>query len=246
MSIQVQTTHNVVIDYETSTPWRRALAYFVDLIIIWLWYILCAAVFFPSAKLFDGWETLSMMFTLVVMIPVAFYDLIFEYFNNGQSPGKALMKMRVINTDGTVPSFSSYVIRWIFRPIDFSMTIGMLAFIMIGLTKKSQRLGDYVAGTTVIDLQVEKSGQSLTIKDLNFHKEYAVTYPNVLQLLTDRDIQIIISVLRETDDSIARQKLADKIEEVTGYQYDRNTIMGIDNFLTIIVNDYNYLATKTA
>lgn len=246
MSIQVQTAHNVVIDYKTSNPWRRTVAYLIDFTIALAWYFIWAA-FILSFSIWDSWgnwDETQMIFILLVFLPIAFYDLLFEYFNNGQTPGKMALKIRVINTNGTHPTFPTYVIRWAFRPIDFPMTLGTLAFVLIGLTKNSQRLGDYVAGTTVIDLEVEKSNINVSLEDLEFQNSYQVTYPNILGLLSDRDIRIITSVIQESDD-LNKELLAKKIETITGYSYERNTIQGIDNYLSTILNDYNYLATKT-
>lgn len=246
MSIQVQTTHNVAIEYKTSNPWRRTVAYFIDLFILFLWFIIWFTLILSSVNWSNwaNWNNLEMLFMLIVFIPIALYDLMFEYFNNGQSPGKMILKMRVINTEGTHPTFPTYVIRWVFRPIDFTMTMGTLAFILIGLTKNSQRLGDYVAGTTVIDLEVEKSDMNISLSDLSFNDRYRVTYSNILSLLSDKDIRIIIKVLQDHDHS-NREKLALKLEQVTGYNYDRNAIQGVDIFLNTIVNDYNFLALKT-
>ena len=114
---------------------------------------------------------------------------------------------------------------------------------MIAVTKKSQRLGDYLAGTTVIDLRLNARNKELKLSDLDFHEDYKVTYKDVLDKLSDRDIQTITSIIddqRMQYNEYFNQRLADRIKAITGYEYD-----GPDRiFLRKVVTDYNYLAVQ--
>jgi hypothetical protein len=165
-----------------------------------------------------------------------------ETYNHGQSIGKMIVKIRVVNVDGTAPSGTSYLLRWLFRLMDFSLTYWLLAIIMIAVTKKSQRLGDYLAGTTVIDLRLNDKNK-LDFTDLDFHEDYKVTYADVLSLLSDKDIQTIRSIIdddRMRYNEYFNQRLADRIKSITGYTFE-----GPDRvFLRKIVGDYNYLALQ--
>lgn len=248
MAIEVQTTQNVTIDYEPAGVGYRLLAYVVDWIFIILWILGCYGIYYlfddlSNVSLFDS--TFGVIFFLLCGFPVFFYDLIFETMNNGQSLGKMLLKIRVVNTDGTAPSFGSYLLRWLFRAIDFSMSEGLVGVVMIVATKKSQRLGDYLAGTTVIDLKINSKNRDLSITDLDFHEDYKVTYSDVLDKLSDRDIQTIISILndqRVNSNDYFSKRLADRTKLITGYTYD-----GPDKvFLKKLIDDYNYLALQQA
>jgi uncharacterized RDD family membrane protein YckC len=247
MIIEVQTTQNVTIDYETAGVGQRILAYLLDLIAIVVWvigwfWILGTVASFGINQAFNG-DLFGIFFVLIIFFPVIFYDLLFETLNNGQSPGKMIMKIRVVNVDGTAPTSSSFLIRWLFRLIDFSMTEGFLAVIMVAVTKKSQRLGDLLAGTTVIDLKLNNRNRELSITDLDFHEDYKVTYVDVLDRLSDKDIQTISSIIedqRMRDSDYFNQRLAERIKSITGYTYN-----GPDRvFLRKVVSDYNYLAVQ--
>jgi uncharacterized RDD family membrane protein YckC len=249
MIIEVQTTQNVTIDYEVANIGKRILAYIIDYVLIIIWFLGWLWIFsslytnpFGTQALLDG-ELAIILIWIVFFFPILFYDLLFETLNNGQSPGKMIMKIRVVNVDGTAPSTGSFLIRWLFRLVDFSMTYGFLGVIMIAVTKKSQRIGDLLAGTTVIDLRLNASNRELSITDLDFHEDYKVTYADVLDKLSDRDIQTIISITedkRMRDNDYFSQRLADKIKTITGYSYD-----GPDKvFLRKVVSDYNFLAVQ--
>ncbi|MDR0825505.1 MAG: RDD family protein [Prevotella sp.] len=247
MIIEVQTTQNVTIDYETAGVGYRLLAYILDWIVIIVWYlgwIGIISIFSETGiwAAFDGnWFMISMI--IIIVSPILFYDLLFETLNNGQSIGKMIVKIRVVNVDGTAPSNSSYLLRWLFRLVDFSITDGFLAIIMIAATKKSQRLGDYLVGTTVIDLRLNAKNKELKLSDLDFHEDYKVTYKDVLDKLSDKDIHTITSIIddqRMQYNEYFNKRLADRIKLITGYTYD-----GPDRiFLRKVVTDYNYLAVQ--
>ncbi|MDR2950989.1 MAG: RDD family protein [Prevotella sp.] len=247
MIIEVQTTQNVTIDYETAGIGYRLLAYFLDWVIIFIWYLGWVGIIsiFSEVGLWSAFDGNGIMIFLIIIIafPILFYDLLFETLNNGQSIGKMIVKIRVVNVDGTAPSSSSFLLRWLFRLVDFTMTEGFLAIIMIAVTKKSQRLGDYLAGTTVIDLRLNSKNKELKLSDLDFHEDYKVSYKDVLDRLSDRDIQTITSIIddqRMQYNEYFNQRLADRIKSITGYEYD-----GPDRiFLRKIVTDYNYLAVQ--
>lgn len=247
MIIEVQTTQNVTIDYETAGLGKRILGYLIDFVILVLWIIGCIWILsitssFGMDAVFAG-DVGAIFIFILIFTPIIFYDLLFEILNDGQSPGKMLMKIKVVNIDGTTPSTSSFLIRWLFRLVDFSMTEGFLGVIMIAVTKKSQRLGDLLAGTTVIDLKLNNRNRELSITDLDFHEDYKVSYVDVLDRLSDKDIQTITSIIedrRMRDSDYFNQRLADRIKAITGYIYD-----GPDRvFLKKIVSDYNYLAVQ--
>jgi hypothetical protein len=93
-----------------------------------------------------------------------FYGALFETFWNGQTPGKHLLRLRVLTVDGEPISAWQAVLRNILRAADALPTVALpgmdakAAFIplyMAGLfaclaSRRYQRLGDLVAGTMVV------------------------------------------------------------------------------------------------
>lgn len=78
----------------------------------------------------------------------------------------------------------------------------------------------------------------------DFQESYQVTYSNLLNLLSDRDIQVIVSMLKNS--KADNTSLANKLVEVTGYPYNKKSANGVDEYLLTLVNDYNYLASMGA
>lgn len=247
MAIEVQTTQNVVIDYEPAGLGSRTLANIIDWGIMAVWILLWVGIYIIAGQkmhhIYNIFE--SNLLTIVIFLilaPVVFYHLAFEIYNNGQSPGKRICKIKVVNTDGSVPTYSSFAIRWMFRLIDIYITEAMVSIIMIVTTKKSQRLGDYLAGTTVISLKT-KSKNIIKAIDLDFQDNYVVTYPDLLNRISDRDVQTIISIISDQNMSKTEyfcSELAKRMKAVTGYSYE-----GPDRvFLKKIVDDYNFLSLQ--
>ncbi len=80
------------------------------------------------------------------------YFVLFETMWNGQTPGKRLMKLRVVREDGRPVRFFDVFVRNILRlAVDFmpapSYAVGVISIIF---GSRSKRVGDFVAGTVVV------------------------------------------------------------------------------------------------
>jgi uncharacterized RDD family membrane protein YckC len=159
-NFQIETAQNIGIHQNVAGIGDRILAFLLDLAIIIAYIILTS---FAIAGL--GLEGGSLwVYYLVIGLPVFLYYLVWETFNRGQSPGKAAMKLRVVKLDGSRPQFSQYIIRWLLRIVDISLSSGGVAVVTILFSGKGQRLGDLAAGTTVIS-EKKKVSISHTLTD---------------------------------------------------------------------------------
>lgn len=77
------------------------------------------------------------------------YFALFEAFWNGQTPGKRLVKIRVIKDSGRQITFFEALARNLLRIVDMQLfyLVGLISMIC---NKQQKRLGDFVAGTIVI------------------------------------------------------------------------------------------------
>jgi len=153
-TIEVTTTQNVVIQYEFAGVGYRIGAFLIDIIVI----------FAATSILISLLAEVIPYTEYLISAPLfLFYFLVSEILLDGQSIGKKAMDLKVIKTNGKQPALGDYIIRWLFSFIDFYLTIGIMAIFMIKTTRQSQRLGDLVAGTTVIRM---KPNLKLGFKDL--------------------------------------------------------------------------------
>ncbi len=233
----IETAQNVSIKQQVAPVSTRIGAYLLDMMIIGGYYaitliIINALGFYPEENIYVFFSLLS--------LPVFFYSLLFETLMNGQTPGKFINKIRVTKIDGSKPTFGSFLIRWVLRTIDISLTSGSVALLTILLNGKGQRLGDLAANTTVISERKTQSLGNTIFEDIS--DDYQPTFPQVT-LLSDRDIQTIKQLYikaKQKRNPTTITKLYSKIIEITGITTDLNPT----EFIDIVIKDYNYFTQQ--
>src|SRR6266581_1095419 len=98
------------------------------------------------------WSTLAaIVLILTVFLLFWGYFLLFEAFNDGRTPGKRLMGIRVVMDTGHPLTFTAAAVRNLVRIVDmqplFTYQVG-LGFVLFH--PQNKRLGDIVAGTVVV------------------------------------------------------------------------------------------------
>ena len=157
VELQINTTQNVNIKFTAASVGERILAYGIDWLFKIAYAIVVYQIMFKLLKIdelvkdMDNWSQAAVFITFY--LPVIFYTLIFETLLDGQTPGKRILKIKVVKIDGYQASLSDFIVRWIFRIVDLNMMSGVVALISIITRSKNQRLGDITAGTAVISLK---------------------------------------------------------------------------------------------
>ena len=251
--VKLDTGFNIEVEFALSPFHRRFFAWVIDFVIqcVYLWL---------GSKVLNGLTSFTWNAeewpVVLFMLPFIFYHLLVEIMMNGQSVGKMAMNIKVMTIQGGQPSLSQYLIRWLFRIVDFPILLfaGMMngyvtwwgvlvmfaGLICTIVTPKSQRLGDLVAGTILIDLKNRTSWQDTVFTEIE--DTYQPRYPQVMQL-SDRDINtlknIIESVKKRNDHDLAL-RIADRIKSKLKMQADQDAL----EFLKTMLKDYNYYSTK--
>lgn len=241
VELQINTTQNVNINFIAASVGERILAFIIDLIIKVAYAVVTYQImfkFFQIDEMVAGMDQWSQMAVYAIFfLPIVFYSLVFETWLDGQTPGKRIMKIKVVKIDGYQASLADYMIRWFFRIIDLNMFSGVVALIAIVTSKKSQRLGDMTAGTSVITLKNKININHTILEELD--DDYVPTYPNVIKL-SDNDARIIKETFlkaKASRDYETLVKLRKKIVEVVGIKdYNEQDI----KFIDVILKDYNY------
>ena len=176
--------------------------------------------------------------------PLVFYHLVCEVFFDGQSIGKRARDIRVVTLDGGAPSLGSYVMRWLFRPLDVSV-YGAVAITSIAVTARGQRLGDLAASTTVV-----KRAPAPTLDKTSYQPvpaDYVVRYPGA-ERLNDRDVETVkavLSRLRAEGRSSETTRLARRARKAVQRAARIGQVDEPDEpFLRRVVLDYNALLDR--
>ena len=103
----------------------------------------------------DNTSILVGIYVLVQFALIIFYHLFFEFLWNGQTPGKRLFKMRVVQTNGMPATTTGLLIRNIVRLFDFLPFFYGIGLPVMFLSRRSQRPGD-IAGRTLVVYEREQ------------------------------------------------------------------------------------------
>jgi uncharacterized RDD family membrane protein YckC len=224
--ITIHTTRNVGIEYVLAGLGDRVLAKIIDSIII-IGYIFLLVLLFSSINSFVPF--------FIMLVPALFFSFLFERFNNGQTPGKNIVQIKVVALDGKNITTSMYFIRWLFLLVDLRLVTGVIGIIAILVSDKSQRLGDIVAGTTVISLKAKKSIKDTVFKKINI--DYLPKYVGV-KMMQDRDIQTLQQVLKSQADQ--KKSLVQMAANQVAQSYEIEPQEDARLFLHTIISDFNY------
>jgi len=236
-TVSITTSQNIEIEYEIAGLGERMLATLID---IALFSLISILAFLVNAMTMNGNESFSQAILLIIGVVYIFYDPVCEIFMNGQSIGKRVMKMKVISLDGAQPSVGQYLLRWIFKIIDFTITGSACAVISAAITKKSQRLGDIVAGTTLIRTKPRTKIDALAFTGPI--ENYTPVFYQVTQL-SDKDIVLVHEVLTsyiKSGNSVIVYNTARKLKQVLNLDSKMDDVL----LLETIIRDYNYIAAN--
>jgi len=147
-TLLIKTPEGIAFSMLLASPLTRFLAYVIDLACISAAVtVLSALLGFLNLISLDFARAVSVLVFFVVQIG---YGIGAEWLWRGQTVGKRLLRLRVMDVQGLRLQFSQIVMRNLLRFVDmlpaFYLVGGLTAF----LNRRSQRLGDLAANTIVI------------------------------------------------------------------------------------------------
>lgn len=264
-TLRIETSFNIDLEFLPASFHRRLVAWILDVIVLLFYiYIVFKTIrSFENGSVSNGDDERTWAIILLMIIPVITYHLLCEIFMNGQSVGKRIMGLRVVNENGGRPAISQFIIRWLIRTSDYMVVVILLygpiaatydmgffwkvsaAFalfmadvILINATKKHQRLGDILAHTLLIRTEQKADLQDTIF--LQVHDNYKPSFPQVMAL-SDRDINALKSIL-DTAKKHNDYQLANRAAEKIQGHLKIETIMSPFEFLEVLLKDYNFLS----
>ncbi len=150
-TLDIRLPEGVVFSLPLAGPATRFLAWLVDLVGILVALIVvnnAVRLFFMFSP--DAATGVTVLLTFAVPI---FYGIFFEGFWRGQTPGKKMLRLRVMDARGLRLDLRQVVIRNLLRAVD-----GLPALYLVGgaacfFTTRAQRLGDLAADTVVVRIE---------------------------------------------------------------------------------------------
>jgi uncharacterized RDD family membrane protein YckC len=240
-TLLIKTPEGIAFSMLLASPLTRFLAYVIDLACI-------AAASSIIGALLAVLNLISLDFARAVSVFVFFivqigYGIGSEWLWRGQTVGKRLLRLRVVDVQGLRLQFSQVVMRNLLRFVDmlpaFYLVGGLVAF----LIRRSQRLGDLAANTIVVRNPkiAEPNLDQLLAGKFNSLRQYPHLEARLRQRISPAEASVALqSILRREEfDPVARIQLfaeiaahfrslvefpADAVEGIADEQYIRNVV----------------------
>lgn len=231
--VSLSTPESVELDFTLAGIGNRTLALCIDyqilllvLLVLWLLGGLFALGLFSvlAASNVNYSELPWWLLGIAILLNFVIYSGYFVYFevmHRGQTPGKRFTKIRVVRDNGRPVGLSQAVLRSLLRPVDDFCFIGAF-FILFG--KREKRIGDWAAGTLVIQDQGGDRKTTLSLSDAG--QQLATKLPtlaDVTQLIPD-DYAVVQEYLQR------RSKMTPKARTEKSMELARQlrTIIGLE------------------
>ena len=202
-SYRVEIPGGINLEAQVVGPIPRFFAFAIDLgirgIIIFIMSLL--SIPFGSFGMGGGF------FLIFLFVIEWLYPVLFEVLARGQTPGKKLLKISVINDDLSPVTLGTSMVRNLLRTVDFLPLFYLAGLVTMLSNQRFQRLGDLAAGTLVIS--VPESSKPAAVKEI-------IPLAPPIPLLRTEQSSIIEFMQRTNQLSEPRQReLANILEGIT-------------------------------
>jgi uncharacterized RDD family membrane protein YckC len=206
----IETPERVSLHFALASIGNRFLACAVDHFIQLLLVLLIVVGFQWAGLLSEFRDRLSEApkWAIAALIILVFciwsgYFAVFEWAWNGQTPGKRLLKLRVIREDGRPVTIWEAAARNLVRIFDMMpapfYSVGLLS---VFLSSRDQRVGDFVAGTVVVREREDEAPTFDTVfnaptTDVAMRRCFnPVEFVGDTSTMTEREIEVVETFLR--------------------------------------------------
>jgi uncharacterized RDD family membrane protein YckC len=226
----IETPERVQLEFALASIGNRFLAVAIDHFIQYFSMILIAWFFLsivgytatdlteaPNMLMTEAPKWMIAILIIILFLIFAGYFIAFEWIWNGQTPGKKLLKLRVIRDDGRPLTLWEAIARNLLRIADaipgFVVPVYSVGLIVIFLNDRDQRLGDIFAGTVVIRERADEAPTfsetfSKRMTDTAFTRAQKLTGVQVnASRLSEREVEVVENFLRRRWDLTERQRV---------------------------------------
>ena len=221
-TLNIQTPENVAFGYPIAGLGSRFMACALDtIIILFLEVLIFLVILGVTNRLFTDiseWQESVTAWGLALAGLLAFmvfwgYYIFFEMIWNGQTPGKRLVGLRVIRTNGTPVTLVESMVRNLVRLVDLLPSFYGIGVVTMFIDLQSRRLGDLAAGTLVVH---DRGKVTLAAVERSISSAVSRTSQEILsdwqlERLTPEELRLAESFLERREELKNRPALAEQI-----------------------------------
>jgi uncharacterized RDD family membrane protein YckC len=216
--IIIETPEKIHFSYHIAEIGTRIAAYLIDeiiqmIIVVIIVISLILSGYSIQTHVKEGLTNITAAFLMIMVFLLRwFYFVLFEAIMEGQSPGKKLMRIRVIRDNGDSLDFETIILRNFLRVIDGFPVIPFTGGFIALIDFQNRRLGDIIADTIVVteiqynltipDFQVRfihtlQSDEVACATDEQRLSEDKIAYATVKHRLNENELYILRRFLNE-------------------------------------------------
>lgn len=171
--IKYQTPESVELEFVLAGIGSRAWALLIDyhilaltlIIFLSVWLLISVQVLDWSTNVAGAEKIGIWLYAIALLVNYFIYTGYFVFFETvwqGQTPGKRIAKIRVIQDNGRPIGLQQAAIRALLRLVDDTLFLG--GFFIV-FSRREKRIGDWVAGTVVIQIQPPSAATTLVVSE---------------------------------------------------------------------------------
>jgi len=198
-TLVIRTPEGIAFSLPLACPVTRCLAWFIDIACI-MGLMTLVGVFLGLAKLIslDFGRALAIVGYFVVQVG---YGMACEWLWRGQTVGKRLLRLRVMDAQGLHLQFNQVALRNLLRFVDCLPAFYMVGGLVSLLNPRAQRLGDLVANTIVVRnlKRPEPDVDQLMAGKYNSLRDYPHLEARLRQRVSPREAAVALQALLRRD-----------------------------------------------
>lgn len=199
-TLTVRTPEGVVFATRLAGPVTRFLAWAVDVMCIG---VIANIVSYLTGPLLILSPDLAQALTILLLFATTLlYSILLEWLWRGQTIGKRLLRLRVVDLEGMRLQPSQVVVRNLLRAVDFLPAFYVVGGVTCLLSRYGQRLGDIAANTVVIRIpRLETPDvEQLTAGKFNSLRQYPHLEARLRQRVSPTEADLALRALMRRDD----------------------------------------------
>jgi uncharacterized RDD family membrane protein YckC len=211
---RVEIPGGINLEAQVVGPVPRFFAFAIDLAIRGLFIFVLSILSIPFGSFGLG----GGFFLIFLFIIEWLYPVLFEVFMRGQTPGKKILRISVVNDDLSPVTLGTSMVRNLLRTVDFLPLFYLAGLICMLSNRRFQRLGDLAAGTLVISVAVSAKPAAMTdipplapaISLLRSEQSSIIDFMQRSQQLSEPRQQELAAIL----DGVTHEKSANGVEQL--------------------------------
>ena len=240
-SLSIRTPEGIAFSLLLAGPVTRFLAWIIDVACITAVGLVAGSVL--GVLGFLSPDVAQAVTVLVFFVAQIGYGIGAEWLWRGQTIGKRLLRLRVMDAQGLRLQFSQIVIRNLLRFVDFLPAFYLVGGLACLISRRAQRLGDFAANTIVVrnPLTMEPDLDQLFAGKYNSLREHPHLAARLQQRVSPAEAQVALQAVLRRDELNADARVElfaemaahfrrvvefppESTEGITDEQYVRNVV----------------------